>query len=142
MKSILKKNSHSQEDTIQLGRQFGAMLKEGDIVLLMGDLGCGKTTITKGIISALTGVDPNDVTSPSFTIIQDYEGGIPVKHVDLYRLDNPQDIFELGLESPIEKNVVVVEWGEKIRSWFQNPYIVAMDWIDENTRSIEIMTPG
>ena len=141
MNTILKKESHSQHDTIELGKQLGAMLREGDVILLVGDLGCGKTTITKGIVSALTDVDPDQVTSPTFTIIQDYEGEIPVKHVDLYRLDSPQEIFELDIETSAEKCVIVVEWGEKIQSWFQNPYIVEMVWVDENTRRIEIKKP-
>lgn len=104
----------SEEETIQLGRSIGRILKPGDTILLVGELGSGKTRLAKGIVSAATGVSPDEVVSPTFTLINRFENDFPVHHADLYRVDGGE-IYELGLEDALEEGgAVVVEWAEKI----------------------------
>lgn len=104
----------SLEDTAFLGKELGRLLEPGDIILLTGDLGVGKTTLVKSMASAV-GIDEADVTSPSFAII--HEHALPDQdnkfvHVDLYRLGEEADITETGLEEYLDgRNIVVVEWG-------------------------------
>jgi tRNA threonylcarbamoyladenosine biosynthesis protein TsaE len=108
--------SHSADDTIELGRQLSALLKNARLVLLRGDLGAGKTTLAKGIAEGFGAAEADDVTSPTFTLIHEYHGpDRDVFHIDLYRLDKPGELDSLGLEDLMheERNVLLVEWGEK-----------------------------
>jgi tRNA threonylcarbamoyladenosine biosynthesis protein TsaE len=112
--------THSEEETIALGRQIAAELAKHAVVLLIGNLGAGKTTLAKGIISGLGAAEADEVASPTFTLIHEYgprEGNkARVYHVDLYRLDTPQQVATLGLEEIFDRNaVVLIEWGEKFR---------------------------
>jgi tRNA threonylcarbamoyladenosine biosynthesis protein TsaE len=112
--------THSEEETIALGRQIAAELPKHAVVLLIGNLGAGKTTLAKGIISGLGAAEADEVASPTFTLIHEYgprEGNkARVYHVDLYRLDTPQQVATLGLEEIFDRNaVVLIEWGEKFR---------------------------
>lgn len=102
--------SHSAEETRGVGRALGALLVAGDVVLLAGDLGAGKTELTKGIGGAL-GVD-DVIVSPTFTLARRYPGRVPLVHVDLYRLDRVQELLDLGLEEEGDDAVIVVEWGD------------------------------
>ncbi len=101
------------DDTNILGRCLSESARPGDILLLSGDLGAGKTYLTKAIASGL-GIDTREITSPSFTIIHEHlNGRIPLIHVDLYRLGRHADITEIGLEDYINgENLVVIEWAE------------------------------
>ena len=102
------------EATIQFGFKLGQMLNSGDVIALNGDLAAGKTTLTQAIARGL-GIT-SDVTSPTFTLIHEYPGRIPMFHIDPYRLTNPNDVYDLGLEDYFARNgVVVVEWAEKLR---------------------------
>lgn len=108
--------SHSAADTEELGRQLSSRLAAGDVVLLEGELGAGKTTLIRGLTDGLAG-DPDDVSSPSFVIIQSYECGAPgierLHHVDLYRLaERTADLRELGIEEVLSdpEAVTAVEW--------------------------------
>ena len=104
--------THSEEETIQLGREIAARLPKRAVVLLIGNLGAGKTTLAKGIVSGLGAAEPEDVTSPTFTLIHEY--GARVYHVDLYRLDRPEEVARLGLEEIFDRDaVVLIEWGER-----------------------------
>jgi tRNA threonylcarbamoyladenosine biosynthesis protein TsaE len=106
----------SEEETIELGRRIAAGLPRRAVVLLTGNLGAGKTTIAKGIVSGLGAAAPEEVTSPTFTLIHEYGGG-RVYHVDLYRLDRSEQVATLGLEEIFERDaVVLVEWGERFPS--------------------------
>ncbi|MBI4160816.1 MAG: tRNA (adenosine(37)-N6)-threonylcarbamoyltransferase complex ATPase subunit type 1 TsaE, partial [Acidobacteria bacterium] len=87
----------SEEETRRFGASFAGRLGAGDIVLLRGPLGTGKTVLARGICAGL-GVDPREVRSPSFTLVNEYRGRLPVYHVDLYRVERPADLDELGLE--------------------------------------------
>jgi len=105
--------THSEDETIELGRKIAGELPRHAVVLLIGNLGAGKTTLAKGIISGLGAAEPEEVASPTFTLIHEYGSG-SVYHVDLYRLDTPQQVATLGLEEIFDRNaVVLIEWGEK-----------------------------
>jgi tRNA threonylcarbamoyladenosine biosynthesis protein TsaE len=105
--------TRSEEETIELGRQIASELPKRAIVLLIGNLGAGKTTLAKGILNGLGAAEPDEVTSPTFTLIHEYGGG-RAYHIDLYRLDTPQQVATLGLEEIFDREtVVLIEWGEK-----------------------------
>lgn len=108
--------TNSAEETIELGRQFAAELNPPRLVLLVGDLGAGKTTMVKGIAEAFDAAAQDDVTSPTFTLIHEYRGPqVSVYHIDLYRIETARELETLGLDELIadERNVVLIEWGEK-----------------------------
>jgi tRNA threonylcarbamoyladenosine biosynthesis protein TsaE len=97
--------------TRALGAGIAPLLGGGDVVLLVGSLGTGKTTFVKGLVAALGGPDP--VTSPTFTLARKYQTSPPVTHVDLWRLDHLQEVVDLALEEELDEGgVVIVEWGE------------------------------
>lgn len=105
--------TNSPEETRTLARQISNYLKEGDIILLSGDLGAGKTLFTKGIGEGL-GID-KPITSPTFTIMQQYSGRVNLYHFDLYRIEDPEELVEVGLmEYMYNDGVTVVEWFEKM----------------------------
>lgn len=104
----------SEQQTIALGQELARKLPAGAVVLLIGTLGAGKTTLAKGIAKGLGAAEPEDVSSPTFTLIHEYGDPVKVYHVDLYRLDEPREVATLGLEEIFEHDaVVLVEWGEK-----------------------------
>ncbi|HEY0315024.1 MAG TPA: tRNA (adenosine(37)-N6)-threonylcarbamoyltransferase complex ATPase subunit type 1 TsaE [Sphingomonas sp.] len=101
--------------TESLGRKLGLLLRPGDIVALFGDLGAGKTSLARGVLSALGLV--GEAPSPTFAIVQPYappELSLPVAHVDLYRIDNPGDAGELGLDEMLEDGALLIEWPERL----------------------------
>ena len=111
--------THDAPETFALGRQIGAQLTGGEVLLLDGPLGAGKTVFVKGLASALD-IDPEEVTSPSFTLVNPYAGRLPLFHIDLYRLDegaaaaNAVDLEELLTD---ERAVIVIEWAERLSSY-------------------------
>lgn len=106
----------SSEQTIELGRKIGKLLKPGDVIAMSGTLAAGKTTITKGIAESL-GVKDN-VTSPTFCLISEYEGEkMPLYHMDVYRLDGEEDFLNLGVDELLYGNgVCIIEWSEKVKN--------------------------
>ncbi|MCR5724680.1 MAG: tRNA (adenosine(37)-N6)-threonylcarbamoyltransferase complex ATPase subunit type 1 TsaE [Treponema sp.] len=105
--------THSAEETIALGEKIGALLKPGDIIAMQGTLAAGKTTITKGIAKAL-GIT-EDITSPTFCLISEYEGTLPLYHMDVYRLEGAEDFINLGVDDMLYgRGVCIIEWSEKI----------------------------
>jgi tRNA threonylcarbamoyladenosine biosynthesis protein TsaE len=114
--------THSGADTIEVGRKLAALLSPPQLLLLQGELGTGKTTLVKGIAQALDAADPDEVTSPTFTLIHEYKGerhGKPIKlfHLDVYRLEGERQLETLGLDELLtEDALVLVEWGEKFPS--------------------------
>ncbi len=109
----MKFRTSSAEETIALGKKLGSFLKKGDVVALQGTLAAGKTTITKGIAQAL-GVE-DTITSPTFCLISEYQGKIPLYHFDVYRLQGADDFANLGAEDMIYGDgVCLIEWSEKI----------------------------
>ncbi len=133
--------SLSEDETYELGRAMGRSLKGGELILLEGDLGLGKTVFARGVAAGL-GVKPEDVSSPSFTLVQEYKGGRqPMFHVDLYRLDDPDEIGTLGLEEILSSGgVVLVEWGEKLPPYLRRDAVtVRFHDVGEGSRRIEIL---
>jgi tRNA threonylcarbamoyladenosine biosynthesis protein TsaE len=107
----------SAEETIAWGRKFAARLKAPGVVLLVGELGSGKTTLTKGIVSGLGAASEDEVNSPTFTLVHVYGAAAKVYHADLYRIENLHDFKTLGLEDVFEKPaVVILEWAERFPS--------------------------
>jgi len=104
--------TNSEEETIALGQKLAKDLPARAVVLLIGNLGAGKTTLAKGIVKGLGAADPDEVSSPTFTLIHEYSPA--VYHVDLYRLDEEREVESLGLEEIFEKDaLVLIEWGER-----------------------------
>src|SRR6201986_4751336 len=114
--------TQSGADTVEVGRKLVKLLKPPQLLLLRGDLGTGKTTLVKGIAQALDAAEPDEVTSPTFTLLHEYEGtlhGKPVKlyHIDVYRLEGERQLKTLGLDELLTPDaLVLVEWGEKFKS--------------------------
>jgi tRNA threonylcarbamoyladenosine biosynthesis protein TsaE len=106
--------THSELDTAEAGRSLAPLLSAGSVVLLFGDLGAGKTAFVRGLAEGL-GVGPEDVSSPTFTIMQEYRGGrLPLFHVDLYRLNGAREVEDLGLEEIAASGVLAIEWAERL----------------------------
>lgn len=112
--------THSEAETVALGRRLGAALQAGDVVALTGDLGTGKTALARGIAAGAGA--RGYVASPTFTLIREYRGRVPVFHVDLYRLD-PGDLATLGLEEVLEAGITVIEWAEKAEAFLRPPLL-------------------
>jgi tRNA threonylcarbamoyladenosine biosynthesis protein TsaE len=130
----------SAEETFELGRSLAEPIVSRAAFLLEGDLGSGKTTFTKGVAAGLE-IDPREVHSPTFTLVAEHDGRLKLYHIDLYRLDNPQDILDhLGLDEIVQEHAVtVVEWSEKIEGIAVDAgYRVKFTWVDETTRQITI----
>lgn len=114
--------TQSGADTIEVGRKLARLLAPPQLLVLRGDLGTGKTTLVKGIAQALDAAEPEEVTSPTFTLLHEYDGaldGRPVKlfHLDVYRLEGERQLETLGLEELLTPDaLVLVEWGEKFKS--------------------------
>lgn len=133
----------SPEETFELGRQLAESIESKVVLLLEGDLGSGKTIFAKGVAAGF-GIDPSEVRSPSFTLMCDYEGRLKLYHIDLYRLDTPQDAIDhLGLYEVLnEAAVIVIEWADKLGDLqIENSLRVRLTWVDETTRRIRIDRP-
>ncbi|MCQ9208531.1 MAG: tRNA (adenosine(37)-N6)-threonylcarbamoyltransferase complex ATPase subunit type 1 TsaE [Omnitrophica bacterium] len=130
--------TNSAEETVKLGQQLGRHLKAGDVLGLIGELGSGKTTLVKGIASGLGIKKKEDVSSPSFVLIREYSGKIPLYHFDLYRLDKIKDIAYLGVEEYLfDQGVCVIEWAEKMQMLLPDYLQVDLAVKGENKREIK-----
>ena len=107
--------TESPEETQALGEKIGKTLKRGDVIALIGDLGSGKTCLTQGIARGV-GIASNEiVSSPSYILINEYNGTVPIYHIDLYRLENSEEIAELGLSEYVEGDgICIIEWAERM----------------------------
>jgi tRNA threonylcarbamoyladenosine biosynthesis protein TsaE len=130
--------THSDEDTHALAHHLAARLGPGDVVLLSGDLGAGKTTFVRGIAAGL-GIDSDQVTSPTFTLVHEYRGGrLTLYHADLYRLDKAATA-DLGLEElGVSDGVLAIEWPERLMHALPGALHVHLELVDETTRRITI----
>jgi tRNA threonylcarbamoyladenosine biosynthesis protein TsaE len=132
--------THFADETIQRGRELGAMLKPPALVLLFGELGAGKTTLTKGIVGGLGVAEEDQVTSPTFTLVHKYGDAATVYHVDLYRIADFHDLESLGLEDFLtEQAIVIVEWPEKFSLRADWPVVrIQLEHLGEDARRISI----
>ncbi len=134
----MKFKSSSVKETIEFGRKFAEELKAGDIVCLEGDLGAGKTHFVKGIASGL-GIDKEKVNSPTFTLINEYYGEIPIFHFDCYRLKTIQEALEIGIEEYLYgEGVSVIEWPSKIKELIPE-YAIQIEIKHEGTSERSIL---
>ena len=134
----------SDEETRSVGRHLADILPKKAVVLLTGDLGAGKTTITKGIAAGRGAASPNEVSSPTYTLIHEYGQPARIYHVDLYRLDSLQEAARLGLEELFEREaLVLVEWGERFPELFpDNAWQIRLTQLPESDgRLIELFGP-
>lgn len=136
----MKKISHSEEETQALARDFAQDLQPGDILLFEGDLGAGKTSFIQGLALGL-GVPETVMThSPTFTLVNQYPGRVKLVHIDLYRIDHPQQLLELGIEEFMEGDcVLAVEWASKAPDyWPASAIRVALKSLGSHSREIVI----
>jgi tRNA threonylcarbamoyladenosine biosynthesis protein TsaE len=130
--------SRSEAETSAAGRELAARLSAGDVVLLFGDLGAGKTAFTRGLAEGL-GAAASDVSSPTFTIIQEYRGGrVPLLHVDLYRLTDAREIEDLGLDELGANAVLAIEWADRLAAPMPGAYVVRIEHADGDGRVVTI----
>ena len=114
--------SNSEEDTINLGKKIASQLKKGDIIILSGDLGSGKTKLTEGVLSYF-GLQ-NEISSPTFTIVNEYYNeNLKIYHFDLYRLADIDEFFAIGGEEYFEKGASIIEWGELLEDYLPDKYL-------------------
>lgn len=117
--------TNSAKETVLAGDRMGRILKKGDLVCLTGDLGTGKTAFTSGIAAAL-GIE-GYITSPTFTIVNEYAGKIPLYHFDMYRINDPEEVYEIGFDEYLNGDgIVVIEWAETIKDVLPHDNI----WVD------------
>lgn len=130
----------SEGETRKLGEVIGNCLDQGDIVALIGDLGAGKTCMTKGLAKSLGVSDQYEITSPTFTIVNEYPGITTFWHVDAYRLESASDMIDTGFEDYFSGGgVVVIEWAEKILDILPpNTLFVTFEYVDETTRIVRM----
>lgn len=129
--------TNSENETFALGKTIAASLQPGTFVLLHGDLGAGKTAFVRGMAAGL-GANPDDVSSPTFVLIQHYKGHIPLVHVDLYRLESGAAVDDLGLEEMASGAVVAIEWAERLPRRLEGSVRVKIDDLGNNSRRITI----
>lgn len=135
--------SSSPDETVEIGRQLASRLRAPVLVLLSGELGSGKTTITKGIISGLGVAREEEVTSPTFTLVHVFRNHLRVYHVDLYRIEGLHDLESLALEDAFaEPAVVIIEWAERFTLRTDWPRVVIrLDHLEADRRRITITRP-
>lgn len=135
--------SDTPHETERIGSLAGEMLKNGDVVALSGELGTGKTTLIKGIAQAM-GFDSGEVASPSFTFINEYDGPLSLFHIDLYRLENEKELYEIGFEEYMKGDgVVVIEWADKVPHAVPKESLwITLRYLDAERREIIVMARG
>jgi tRNA threonylcarbamoyladenosine biosynthesis protein TsaE len=129
------------DETLAVARAIADALRPGDVVLLGGDLGAGKTVFARGIARGL-GVE-GAVVSPTFTIVREYSGRVPLVHVDIYRLETVRELQDLGFDEVVREDAVtVVEWGDLVASMFPDRLDVRLELVADDTREIEVAARG
>lgn len=137
--------SNSPTATLRLGRRLGERVTEGGVIALVGELGCGKTLFTRGLCAGL-GIPEKEVNSPTFAFVNEYRGRFPVYHVDLYRIDDIESGFEIGMLDYLaraETGVIVLEWAEKVLSLLPEDYLqVQFEVLAPQKRRLEFTGSG
>ncbi|MBI5192155.1 MAG: tRNA (adenosine(37)-N6)-threonylcarbamoyltransferase complex ATPase subunit type 1 TsaE [Nitrospirae bacterium] len=139
----MRLQSNSPNNTIEIGKTLGKHLLPGSVICLTGELGAGKTCFIKGMAEGL-GIKRKEVSSPTFIIIREYKGRIPLYHIDLYRIGTLDDIRDIGMEEVIYGNgVTAIEWAERIKDALPDDRIdIKLEWVDDKMRAIEIIAYG
>ena len=139
-----KIESHNVEETLKLGKRIGKLLRKRDVVALSGEFGSGKTTLIKGIAGGLGVKETRYVNSPSFVIVKEYKGRLPVYHFDIHRLDKLSELDTVGYEDFFYGDgVVLIEWADKIKKLLPAEYLdIRLSLKDENSRFIELNGMG
>ena len=133
-------HSHSEVDTIRIARDLGSRLRRGSVVLLFGQLGVGKTAFVRGLVEGAGGI-PDEVTSPTFALIQEYEGRLPVTHVDLYRV-HTREVDELGLEELAGgPGIIAIEWADRLPHLLAGAVSVYIEDRGADEREIRVESP-
>ena len=143
MKRRLSLATANPSATTDLGRRIGKRLCPGSIVALVGELGCGKTCFTKGLCAGL-GIPRRCVNSPTFTLVNEYDGRLPVLHLDLYRVENVPAGLELGILDYLaraESGVAIIEWADRVLPLLPNDYL-AVEFTVLSARKRQLMLTG
>ncbi len=137
--------SNSPAATLRLGRRLGEGITGGGVIALVGELGCGKTLFTRGLCAGL-GIPEKEVNSPTFAFVNEYRGRFPVYHVDLYRIDDIESGFEIGMLDYLaraETGIIVLEWAEKVLSLLPEDYLqVQFEVLSPQKRRLEFTSFG
>jgi tRNA threonylcarbamoyladenosine biosynthesis protein TsaE len=135
--------SHSPEDTARIAAEIAARIPAPAVIQLTGNLGAGKTTLSKSLVEAWHAAPAAEVASPTFSLIHEYGDPVSVYHIDLYRLDTPAQLYSLGLEEIFDSPArVLIEWGEKFAPFLPpDRWIVTLTHTGENSRKITVDRP-
>ena len=137
MKEILSNNVN---ETINIAKNLASKLKIQDIIVLTGNLGAGKTYFTKGIVEYF--LDSENISSPTFTIVNEYNTTPPIYHFDVYRIKNSDEFMNIGGDEYFNKGICIIEWGEKIKDILYDYLEINIEYLDENTRKIQMISHG
>ena len=134
----------STSETIRIGKSIGSLLMSGDVVALVGELGTGKTQFIKGLATGVGVGKPTYISSPSFTLINEYAGKVPFYHIDLFRLKSEREAEELGLEEYFQGGgITAIEWADKMPSFLPQEMLwIHIRYTGKHTRSFEIIAKG
>ncbi len=134
----MNRTFNTEPELAAFAAEFGRTLRAGDVVGLSGPLGSGKTTFVRAVVRARLGTDPT--TSPTFTFWHHYEGDPPIEHLDLYRVDSPADVAQLGLEEAFSAgSITLVEWWERAPQLLSAPhYVIALDGAGDEPRTVNV----
>ena len=136
--------TRSASETIRIGKRIGSHLRPGDVVALVGELGAGKTQFIKGLATGAGVGKPTYISSPSFTLINEYPGKVPFYHIDLFRLKSQKEAEGLGLEDYLQgRGITAIEWADKIPSFLPDEMLsIHIVYTGKNRRSVEISGKG
>jgi len=138
--AAIRFDSDSPSTTAKLGESLGRVCRAGDVILLIGSLGAGKTCFVKGLARGM-GIR-STVRSPSFVLLARYPGRVPLAHLDLYRIEGRAAIDDLGLEEQLDDSVIVVEWGDKIGDRWNNVLHIEFEETGEQSRRMQVSARG
>jgi tRNA threonylcarbamoyladenosine biosynthesis protein TsaE len=134
-----KITTHSEIDTLKFGSELSYLLERGDVICIQGEIGAGKTHLIKGIAGGL-GVDQTKVNSPTFTLVNEYDGKYKLFHFDLFRIINDQELLEIGIDEYLYGDgICLIEWSEKMETFMpENAVQITITKLGNNSRQLEI----
>lgn len=137
----LRFRTESAGETFELGLAVADLMRPGDVILLVGELGTGKTCFAQGIARGM-GIE-KQVTSPTYTLMREYQGRMSLYHLDAYRLEGPADLYHIGVDEYLEgEGIIVVEWGERVRGFFDPEYLeVKLDFAEDDDERHVLLLP-